>query len=88
MIKVSAVKDRKGFFSIYDNRGDLVGQVSTETGRALIGGAFYVKERTYHPERVSTAYHSSIECSECKYPLDEVTIYCPHCGARLEGVGR
>lgn len=45
-------------------------------------------ERTYHPERISTAYHSAIECSECKHRLDEVTIYCPYCGARLEGVGR
>lgn len=48
----------------------------------------YVPERTYHPDRVSTAYHSAIECSECKHLLDEVTIYCPNCGARLEGVGR
>lgn len=45
-------------------------------------------ERTYHPERVSTAYNSAIVCSECKRRLDEVTIYCPNCGARLEGVGR
>lgn len=45
-------------------------------------------ERTYHPERIGTAYHSALMCSACKYPLDDVTIYCPHCGARLEGVGR
>lgn len=43
-------------------------------------------ERTYHPERVGTAYHSALMCSACKYSLDEVTVYCPHCGARLEGV--
>ena len=45
-------------------------------------------DRTYHPERVGTAYRSAIVCSECKRRLDEVTLYCPHCGARLEGVGR
>lgn len=45
-------------------------------------------ERTYHPERIGTAYRSAIVCSECKRPLDEVTLYCPHCGARLEGIGR
>lgn len=44
-------------------------------------------ERTYHPERVSTAYHSAIVCSECKHRLDEVTLYCPFCGSRLEGIG-
>ena len=44
-------------------------------------------ERTYHPERVSTAYHSAIVCSECKRRLDEVTLYCPFCGSRLEGIG-
>lgn len=45
-------------------------------------------ERTYHPDRFGTAYHSAIVCSECKHRLDEVTLYCPNCGARLEGVGR
>ncbi len=45
-------------------------------------------DRTYHPKIVGTAYHSVIVCSECKHRLDEVTIYCPNCGARLEGVGR
>ena len=52
------------------------------------GFVTYVPERTYHPKRISTAYHSVIVCSECKHRLDEVTIYCPNCGARLEGVGR
>lgn len=51
-------------------------------------GRRYVPERTYHPKRVGTSYHTSIMCSSCKHPLDEVTVYCPHCGARLEGVGR
>lgn len=45
-------------------------------------------DRTYHPERIGTAYRSAIVCSECKRRLDEVTLYCPHCGARLEGIGR
>lgn len=43
-------------------------------------------DRTYHPERIGTAYHSALMCSACKHPLGEVTVYCPHCGARLESV--
>lgn len=35
------VKDRKGTFSVYDHRGDLVGTVCTDTGRAMIGKAFW-----------------------------------------------
>lgn len=49
-------------------------------------GRRYIPEHTYHPEIAGTAYHSAIMCSACKYPIDEVTVYCPHCGARLEGV--
>lgn len=60
-------------------------QLSTETAAAAWNRR---AERTYHPERISTVYHSAIECSECKHRLDDVTIYCPYCGARLEGVGR
>ena len=35
------MKVRRGTFGIYDREGDLVGTVCTETGRALIGSAFW-----------------------------------------------
>lgn len=38
---VKRVKERTGTFGIYDREGDLVGTVCTETGRALIGNAFW-----------------------------------------------
>lgn len=67
---------------ISERESDVLGWVEKN------GGLGAVKERTCHPERVSTAYHSAIVCSECKHRLDEVTLYCPFCGSRLEGIGR
>ena len=28
---------------------------------------------------------SDYECSNCQYPMDYITPYCPNCGARMDG---
>lgn len=33
--------------ALYDGAGELVGMWSRETGRAMLGGAFYAEERGY-----------------------------------------
>lgn len=33
--------------ALYDGSGELVGMWNLETGRAMLGGAFYVEERGY-----------------------------------------
>ena len=68
MSDVSEVKVRRGVFSLYDRAGEFVGQVSTGSGRALIGDAFYARERTCRPVVADDGAGAwGIYCSECGY---------------------
>lgn len=41
-------------------------------------------ERTCHVERVSTPYHAGPpRCSACMMPLEPLSNFCSHCGARV-----
>ena len=98
MSDVRAVKVREGVFSLYDQTGDFVGRVNTDTGRAIIGDAFYGRVRTCTLDY--DAVHLDYVCSRCgeRYESDlyaamtddDRTIlrpmwYCPNCGARVIG---
>lgn len=65
-----AVKERKGTYTLYDNEGDVVGRICTDTGRALIGNAFYEKVKTCH------------DISE-QYNYDGLVFHCSECGCEL-----
>lgn len=71
MSDVHAVKVRNGIFSLYDETGDFIGRVDTDTGRALIGDAFYVKERTERLEY--DEIHGCNVCTGCgeRYEYDK-----------------
>lgn len=56
-MEAKPIKDRKGYFCLYDSDGDLCGSVNTEAGRAIIGRAFYHKVRTC---RVCTLHEPEI----------------------------
>lgn len=57
-MEAKPIKDKKGYFCLYDSDGDLCGSVNTEAGRAIIGRAFYHKVRTC---RVCTSYEPEID---------------------------
>lgn len=91
MSDVSEVKVRRGVFSLYDHAGEFVGQVSTGSGRALIGDAFYARERTCHIKLSKT---SVWHCDGCGQTIDGNCFadnggrlteyrYCPNCGAKV-----
>lgn len=83
-----SVKD--GTYTLYDAEGDCVGRVCTEVGRAMIGDAFYVKERTCHSVFPNKEW---FQCSECgafvaEYGVTNATspipiTFCPNCGAKV-----
>lgn len=87
MSDVSEVKVRNGLFSLYDQTGDFVGRVNTDMGRALIGYAFYVKERTCHNfggEEGTVGEDYDFACSACVWCGDVTEPnYCPNCGAKV-----
>lgn len=87
MSEVSEVKVRRGVFGIYDRRGDLVGQVSAGTGRALIGDSFYARERTcrdFGGEEGTNGEGYDFACSACGFCCDlPEPNYCPECGAKV-----
>ena len=60
---------------LYDRLGALVGQWCPETGRALIGGRFYVPERAC---RIVGGL-----CSECGGHLHDEDRLCLRCGAQV-----
>ena len=101
MSEVSEVKVRRGVFCLYDRSGDLVGQVSTGSGRALIGDASYAREHTCQIvvsiNRSPASYGGKVHrCSACGKALPGALFrngwtqldYCPRCGARVTGVVR
>ena len=85
-MEAKPIKDRKGYFCLYDSDGDLCGRVNTEAGRAIIGRAFYHKVRTCRVERVVYP-DGEIEgymCAACGYSfMPDVPNYCPNCGAKV-----
>lgn len=74
---------------LYDSDGALVGQLCPETGRVLIGGSFYVPERTCRVVRGGEPSPTGVprerRCSECGGMLTRFGSYCSHCGARVVG---
>lgn len=75
-----AVKD--GAYTLYDAEGDCVGRACTEVGRAIIGDAFYARERTC---RIVEDEDGCSSCSECgaHYLCMSEASYCPDCGAKV-----
>lgn len=94
MSDIKPVKVRTGTYGIYDHTGAFVGRVCTDTGRAMIGDAFWERVRTC--KDVSRA--EFFKCSACGhgieveyddsrlydggYMADEFS-YCPYCGAKV-----
>lgn len=65
-----AVKNRNGTYTLYDNEGDVVGRICTDTGRAMIGNAFYEKVETCHDISEQYNYDGLVfHCSECDCEL-------------------
>lgn len=64
------VKDRKGTYTLYDDEGDVIGRICADTGRAMIGNAFYEKVETCH------------DISE-QYDYDGLVFHCSECGCEL-----
>lgn len=100
MSDITKVKDKRGTFTIYDAQQNCVGRVCTDTGRAMIGSEFYVKERVCADE--STDFDRFV-CGECgatmvvndgacptlfsAYQQEALELkYCPVCGARIADV--
>ena len=97
MSDIAKVEDKQGTFTIYDAQQNCVGRVCTDTGRAMIGSEFYVKERVCADE--STDFDRFV-CGECGATMvvnedARPTLFsahkqdalepkfCPACGARI-----
>lgn len=61
------VKNIDGTYTMYNSNGDVVGRVCTETGKAMIGNAFYDKVRLCHDVSDDP---SKFKCSECGCEID------------------
>lgn len=72
---------KEGTYTLYDVEGDCVGRVCTETGRAMIGDAFYFKVRTCR----MIDNGCELCCSECdaRHEYDDEPNYCRNCGAKV-----
>lgn len=67
---VVVVKDRKDTYTLYDNEGDVVGRICTDTGRAMISNAFYHKAETCYDISDQYDYDETVfHCSECDCEL-------------------
>lgn len=61
-----AIKNREGTYTLYDGNGDVVGRICTNTGRALIGDAFYEKVQTCYNVADDEEYgRMMFKCSKC-----------------------
>lgn len=80
------VKNIDGTYTLYNSNGDIVGRVCTETGKAMIGHAFYDKVRTCHmvkPEWAGPKSRVKV-CSECGVEFKTwLERYCSYCGAQV-----
>ena len=63
-MNVVEVKDIDGTYGMYNANGDCVGSVCTDTGKAIIGRAFYSKDRTCQNDVIDTP-EQLFKCSEC-----------------------
>lgn len=75
-----------GIIGLYDADGERAGSWCPETGRAQLGMAFYVQERTCR----NIDDGSGFECNACGYRIDYCTNVqevecCPSCGAKVAG---
>lgn len=91
---VVAVVPREGTFTIYDDEGGCVGRVCTDTGRALIGDAFWRRVKTCRMETVKSGLLYDVwRCTACGAEFSESRTdgsawsfelaYCPRCGAQV-----
>ena len=89
------IKKVEGQVELFDKEGDFVGKVNTKTGKAIIGDAFWRKERTCR--MVQSADFDLLVCDEC-HRIEEKNLlfapsgkiefdgkYCPGCGAMVIG---
>ena len=88
------VPDERGECQLWDERDRFVGKVNAGTGRAIIGDAFCVMERTCALKWSDNGdgYPPSVRCSACGGWLDAVADaedvalfeFCPMCGERIK----
>lgn len=70
------VKNIDGTYNLYNSNGDAVGRVCTDTGKAMIGNAFYDKVRVCHDVSDSKGFEPMMfKCSECGCEFDVETWY-------------
>ena len=76
----------KDMIGLYNSDGIRVGTYCETTGRAQIGAAFYVPERTCRmvkPEWAGPKSRTKV-CSECGVQFQTwLEKYCSHCGAKV-----
>lgn len=91
---VVQVVSPEGTFTIYDEHGNCVGRVCTDTGRALIGDAFWKRVKTCRMETVKSGpLYDVWRCTACGAEFSESRTdgsawafepaYCPRCGAQV-----
>lgn len=66
------VKNIDGTYTLYNSNGDVVGRICTDTGNAMIGNAFYSKNRYCQDVSDDT---TKFKCSECGCELDREDLY-------------
>lgn len=66
-MEVVEVVDKQGTYNLYDMNDDVVGRVCIDTGRAMIGNAFYNKVDTCNDISDEYDYDEDMvfHCSEC-----------------------
>lgn len=80
------IKPVNGRVYLFDGNGDFVGKADTETGRAIIGNAFWDKRRTcrFEPETTATAYDEDDNEIDTGEPADDCDAFaCSECGGMM-----
>lgn len=80
------IKKVEGQVELFDKEGDFVGKVNTKTGKAIIGDAFWDKERTclYEPEITATVYDKDDSEIDTDEPADNCEAFaCSECGGMM-----
>lgn len=83
MMDTVAINEISGDTALYDIDKRFVGRVNADTGRAIIGNAFWVKERTcrYVTEITDTRFDENGEEIETGDPADNCDCFeCSECG--------